>query len=75
MVKIDADNGTLAVPDIGVTLRTLMACAAEGYKTRPKRVWKVLYKDTVIGSVRIKNKDFIKKENLYEDLSCPKLTS
>jgi hypothetical protein len=70
MVVIDAENGTLKVPDIGVTLRTLLACAAEGSKTRPKRVWKIIYTDSniVIGSVRIKT-DLIKKENLYEPQS------
>lgn len=69
MIEIDAENGTLKVPDIGVTLRTLMSAAAQGYKTRPKRVWKITYtdKNIVIGSVRIKS-DFIKKENLHEVL-------
>lgn len=66
MVAIDAENGTLTVPDIGVTLRTLLACAATGAKTRPKRVWKILYGTVVIGSVRIKN-DFIRKEHLDSD--------
>ncbi len=65
MVSIDPENGTLNVPDIGVTLRTLMAAAASGYKTRPKRVWKVIYKGIVVGSVRIKS-DFIKQEKLNE---------
>jgi hypothetical protein len=65
-VIIDAEAGTLKVPDIGVTLRTLLACAAEGYKTRPKRVWKILYTENnvVVGSVRIKSQDFLRKENL-----------
>ena len=56
MVTIDTENGTLKIPDIGVTLRTLLAAAATGAKTRPKRVWKVIYGDgnVMIGSVRIK---------------------
>lgn len=69
-VIIDTEAVTLKVPDIGVTLRTLLACAAQGYKTTPKRVWKIVYGDgnVVIGSVRIKNQDFIKKEKLYDNL-------
>lgn len=66
-VTINTKEATLTVPDIGVTLRTLLACAAEGYKTTPKRVWKVLYgveHPVVIGSVRIKNKGFIEQEKL-----------
>ena len=68
-VIIDTENVTLKVPDIGVTLRTLLACAAQGYRTTPKRVWKIVYGDgnVVIGSVRIKNQDFIKKEKLYDN--------
>lgn len=63
MVTIDAPNAMLIVPDCGVTLRTLLACAAQGAKTNRKRVWKVQYKDTVIGSVRIKT-DFVKREGI-----------
>ena len=66
MVTIDANNGTLKVPDLGVTLRTLLACAAEGAKTKPRRSWKILYTehDVVIGSVRI-------KQNLCKELGPP----
>jgi len=61
MVLTDTTATTLTVPDIGVTLRTLLACAAKGYKTNRKRTWKVMYKNVVIGSVRIKT-TFIKDE-------------
>lgn len=66
MVEIDAEAGTLKVPDIGVTLRTLLSCAAQGSAIKARRSWKVIYGEgnVVIGSVRIKN-DFCKKENLY----------
>jgi|DEB19_MinimDraft_2_1074335.scaffolds.fasta_scaffold68338_1 hypothetical protein len=68
-VTIDTENVTLKIPDTGVTIRTLLACAAHGYKTTPKRVWKIVYGEgnVVIGSVRIKNKDFVKKERLEDD--------
>jgi gentisate 1,2-dioxygenase len=70
-VIIDTVNATLKVPDIGVTLRTLLGCAAQGYKTTPKRVWKIIYGDgnVVIGSVRLKNRDFIQKEKLDDNQS------
>lgn len=55
-VTIAADSCCLIVPHIGLTLRVLLAVAAEGYKLNPRRTWKIVYKDTVIGSVRIKDK-------------------
>lgn len=61
MITKDIENATIDIEDIGVTLRTLLAHAAEGYKTNPKRVWKVRYKATIIGSVRLKT-DFVKRE-------------
>lgn len=54
-VQVDIKNTTLIVPDLGITLRTLLACAASGYEETKKRQWKLLYKDAVIGSVRIKD--------------------
>ena len=54
-VQADTENNTLQVPDLGVTLRTLMACAAGGYEVSKKRQWKLLYKGAIIGSVKIKD--------------------
>lgn len=54
-VQADTENNTLQVPDLGVTLRTLMACAATGYEVSKKRQWKLLYKGAIIGSVKIKD--------------------
>lgn len=54
MITTICEDATIVVDDIGVTLRTLLAVAAEGYKTNPKRVWKVSYANVVIGSVRIR---------------------
>lgn len=55
-VTCDSEAATLHVPHIGITLRTLLAVAADGYKANPRRTWKVAYQGTVIGSVRIKDK-------------------
>lgn len=54
MVTFDAEAGTIDVPDIGITLRTLLSVAAQGYKVNPRRTWKVRYKEVIIGSIRIK---------------------
>lgn len=54
MITVCSDEAVLEVEDIGVTLRTLLGFAAEGFKHNPKRVWKVRYKDTIIGSVRLR---------------------
>lgn len=53
-VTVDTHEGVMDVPHIGITLRTLLAVAANT-KVR-RRVWKVRYKGTIIGSVRIKDK-------------------
>ena len=54
MINIDSEQGILDIPDLGVTLRTMLGCAVTGYKSNPKRTWKLKYKGVVIGSVRIK---------------------
>jgi hypothetical protein len=54
MITTDAENATLDVPDLGITLRSLLAVAAAGYTVNPKRIWKVRYKNSIIGSIRIK---------------------
>lgn len=55
-VTFDAATASLHVPHIGMTLRVLLAVAAEGYKVNPRRTWKLVYCGTVIGSIRIKDK-------------------
>lgn len=55
-VTCDPETTSLHVPHIGMTLRVLLAVAAEGYKTNPRRTWKIVYRGTVIGSIRIKDK-------------------
>lgn len=54
MINIEPQTCTIVISDLGVTLRTLLACAVTGYKSNPKRTWKVQYKSVVIASVRIK---------------------
>lgn len=54
MVTVDTENGILDAPDLGVTLRSLLAAADNGAKVRRKRIWKVRYKHVIIGSVCIK---------------------
>lgn len=68
MITRDDTNATIDIEDIGVTLRTLLAHAAAGYANNPKRVWKVRYKATIIGSVRLKT-NLMKKEQLDANLS------
>ena len=78
MVVINTAEGTLEVPDLGVTLRTLLGCAVTGYTSNPKRTWRVVYKCVVIGTVRIKTDGSlrvgklknaqIKEQTLKEDI-------
>lgn len=51
-VIVDAENFILYVQHIGYTLRTLLAAASNANTGR--RVWRVSYKGTIIGSVRLK---------------------
>lgn len=48
-------EGYIEVTDLGVTLRTLLAVAADGYKVRQRRKWSVRYKGAVIGWLQIKD--------------------
>lgn len=53
-VVADYDKGELEVPHLGVTLRTLLAAAADAAKNRPtKRTWILRYKTAEIGRVKI----------------------
>ena len=77
-VQLDVAEATLDIPDIGVTIRTLLACASEGYKLNPKRVWKIRYKNTIVGSVRIKTHNHVpiipKEEENGEQIIQPVAT-
>ena len=53
-VVLQADETQLVIPDMGVTVRTLLSVAARGHAITGKRTWKVSYKNVVIGSVRVK---------------------
>lgn len=53
-VHLNVDEGVLTIPDLGVTLRTLLAVASNGYSLSGRRTWKIDYKSVVIGSVRVK---------------------
>lgn len=55
MITVDTENAILEVPDLGVTLRTMLGSAVTGYKSNPKRTWKLKYKGVIVGSVRVKN--------------------
>lgn len=53
-VVADYEKGELEVPHLGVTLRTLLAAAANAAKHRPtKRTWVLRYKTAEIGRIKI----------------------
>jgi len=54
-VTVNTLEGALYVPHIGISLRTLLAVASDNYKFTRRRTWKVIYANTVIGNVRIKD--------------------
>ena len=56
-VVANLDNNTLELDDMGVTVRTLLAAAARGYKTTGKRKWAIKYKGSTIGNVSVRTTD------------------
>jgi len=63
MITIDTEMAILDIEDIGVTLRTLLAYASTGYLSNPKRIWKIRYKNTIVGSVRLKTDRKVLKDH------------
>lgn len=56
----------ILVPDLGVTLRTLLGVATQGYKEIGQRRWSLRYKGALIGSLQVKDahlKPLIGKRN------------
>lgn len=51
-VMLDMDDSVIDIDDIGVTLRTLLAVAANGCSLNNKRKWGIRYKNAIIGSVQ-----------------------
>jgi hypothetical protein len=54
MVSTCLQTHSLSVPDLGVTLRTLLAVAAQGYDDTGRRAWTVRFKGAKIGTIQVK---------------------
>ena len=61
-VTVDTEKCTLEIPDIGVTVRTLLAAAADGYEKNGRRKWDIVYKHVPIGSIRVKTDRIVKRQ-------------
>lgn len=57
MVVRDDEELIIIIPDLGVTMRTILAVAAAGYKLTSKRRWRIQYKNAIIGKVSVATKD------------------
>jgi len=55
MIDVDDSTHSIVIPDLGVTMRTMLAAAASGMERTNRRSWNVRYKEVVIGRVRVKN--------------------
>jgi hypothetical protein len=53
-VTYSTEKLEIYIPDIGVTMRTMLAVAAKGYAECRVRRWHIVYKDVRIGMVSIK---------------------
>lgn len=47
------DKNEIHMTDLGVTMRTLLAVGAKGYEETQRRTWKIVYKNVIIGEVRV----------------------
>lgn len=56
MVTLDMIDRCIDIDDIGVTIRTLLAVAATGYKETGIRKWDIRYKKAVIGKLHVGTK-------------------
>lgn len=54
MITVNTVEAILGIPDIGVTVRSLLGAAAEGYKVNKQRRWNIKYKEVVIGKIYLK---------------------
>ena len=54
MITVDHEKFKLVIPDIGVTMRTMLAAAADGYRHTGRRTWGISYNGATIGKVRVK---------------------
>ncbi len=55
MIDVDDTTHSIVIPDLGVTMRTMLAAAAAGMERTNRRSWNIRYKEVVIGRVRVKN--------------------
>ena len=53
-IVADLAQKRLIVPHLGITFRVLLATAAENSPVGTRPTWKIVFQDTVIGSVRPK---------------------
>jgi hypothetical protein len=53
-VTFNTEKKEIYINDIGVTIRTLLAVAAQGLEDCGNRRWHVVYKDVRIGLVQVK---------------------
>lgn len=48
------ERSEIHLTDLGVTLRTLLGVAAKGHEVSKRRTWKLMYKDALIGEVKVR---------------------
>ena len=54
-VTFNTEKKEIYIEDIGVTIRTLLAVAAQGMEDCGNRKWHIVYKGVRIGLVQVKN--------------------
>ena len=69
-VELNTEKKTLTIPDLGVTMRTIMAVAASGYAETKNRSWKIIYKGAHIGTVKVKD-DHLKRSTHVANSNGP----
>ena len=62
MIVANKGDKTLEIPDLGVTIRSLLA-AADSVKGAKDRQWRISYKGAIIGTVRLRDREKSAKGN------------
>ena len=52
-IRYDKEKYEIYIEDIGVTMRTLLAVAAQGFAENGRRRWHVVYKNAKIAVVQV----------------------
>ena len=73
-VTFNTEKKEIYINDIGVTMRTLLAVAAQGMEDCGNRKWHIVYKEVRIGLVQVKNHNLKGVSNVGPEIRTAKVS-